>query len=204
LTTNSVPESHAHTHATALLEIDWIRLSSVDSTNSEARRLFDADKIHHLTCVTATTQTAGRGTQSRTWASPPGGLYFSLVYPGTGYPLSIETPYTRLAGKACQQALKTLYHLDVSIKGVNDLFVNNRKLGGILTESVISNGTVQLLIVGIGLNMVPLTDTLADERNTPISLQEAVSTPFTAESTAYTHLMKEIAHRLTVLITPKN
>ncbi len=159
--------------------INWITLKSVDSTNNEAKRQFEAGNINQLTCIVAKRQLAGKGTQGRQWASPEGGLYFSLVFPGTQFNLPIETPYTRLAGKACQSFLNAEFNLAIQLKGINDLVVEEnqqiKKLGGILTESIIRENIMQVLIVGIGINIHSVPTELNDHRNSPISLEDLIS-----------------------------
>ncbi len=121
---------------------------SIDSTNLECRRRIEAGEGRCL--VVAGTQTAGRGRNGKHFFSPPGtGLYMSLAFrPAQGAENAIGvTTYTavaatreiaRLTGRSCR------------IKWVNDLFLDGRKVCGILTEAV-----GDTLIVGVGVNLLP-------------------------------------------------
>jgi BirA family biotin operon repressor/biotin-[acetyl-CoA-carboxylase] ligase len=103
--------------------------------------------------VVAESQTAGRGRLDRDWSAPPrSGLTFSaLLRPA--FPRASWPWLALLAGVAVAAPLRELSGLDVSLKWPNDVMVDDRKLGGILTEVV---GTA--VVVGIGLN-VSLRDT---------------------------------------------
>lgn len=140
----------------------------LDSTNEEARRLLEKNEIQSFTIIRAESQTAGRGTHGRTWVSPKGaGLYFSIVHPfeegasenilpGTGAPL---TPlFTLAAGLACAQSLEELAGLKIGLKPINDLYVDGRKLGGILTESLVQDNRCRAVITGIGINLCEHAD----------------------------------------------
>ncbi|MCE3235958.1 MAG: biotin [acetyl-CoA carboxylase] synthetase [Vampirovibrio sp.] len=179
----------------AALSFDFLQYEQIDSTNEEAKRLLAAGAIKRLTLIRADSQTAGKGTQGRTWISPPGaGLYMTLVHPfhddveslGTDWLQPIGsiplTPlFTLAAGVACAQTIQDLTGLSIQLKPINDLYVEGRKLGGILTESLISQGQCKALITGIGINILtheavhPDAEEM-DRRNTfPTSLQDCIS-----------------------------
>ena len=137
---------------------------ALDSTNDEAKRLLHANALNGLTVIRAECQTAGRGTQGRVWASPQrAGLYFSIVHPfmlsarnedSNPLPDIPLTPvFTLAAGIACAETLETLTGQTIQLKPINDLMVEGRKLGGILTESLISENRCRALITGIGINV---------------------------------------------------
>ena len=148
---------------------------SLDSTNEEAKRLLAAGEITGPSYVLAKAQTAGRGTQGRTWVSPPGaGIYLTLIHPATQV-IPLTTAFTLAAGVACAEALEEELALAVQLKPVNDLYANGCKLGGILTESLVQEGRVRALITGIGLNLRHVERAFPEAeaaRCTPISLQE--------------------------------
>lgn len=149
----------------------------LDSTNNEAKRLIEAGKAENGSCVIARTQTGGRGTQGRTWISPEdAGVYFSLVHFPEDCPVPEENLWTMIAGIACCEALKGLYpKLPVRIKPINDLYIEDKKLGGILTEAVIHQGKLQSVITGIGINLFEVQRTIEDNRVEPTSLSSWVS-----------------------------
>ena len=92
-----------------------------------------AEGVEAGTAVVATEQTGGRGSRGRTWSSPPGGLWLSVLFrPPSG--AGIELSGLRI-GLAVADAIEALHAgLSVRIKWPNDLMVGDRKLGGILCE----------------------------------------------------------------------
>lgn len=131
-----------------------LAFDEIDSTNLEAKRQ-TADKELNRVLFVAGRQTAGRGRMGRTFVSPANsGIYFSLVYkPVAG----IKNPafLTAAAAVAVSRAIKSLYGEDCKIKWVNDVFLNGKKICGILTEGVTNfeTGTIDVAIVGIGINV---------------------------------------------------
>nr|MBA3570797.1 biotin--[acetyl-CoA-carboxylase] ligase [Pyrinomonadaceae bacterium] len=103
-------------------------------------------------CVVASEQTAGRGRLQRQWISPKGsGLYFSIVLRPrihqSSWPL-----ITLAAALAVHDALLETYFLKTDIKWPNDILSNNRKLCGILAETV-DTTEGRALVLGIGVNL---------------------------------------------------
>lgn len=132
-----------------------IRYGEVDSTNRIAKELLVKGAIHVPTVLVAECQSAGRGQHGRTFGSPPGGLYCSIVLTPD---LSLESlPLITLAtGVACQQLLSTIYTLETRIKWPNDIYLEGKKLAGILCETVIHPqpaASLATVIIGIGLNV---------------------------------------------------
>ncbi|NLZ76861.1 MAG: biotin--[acetyl-CoA-carboxylase] ligase, partial [Spirochaetales bacterium] len=106
------------------------------------------------TLLYANTQSGGRGRLGRSFFSPRGGVYFSLALP---LDLDIDSALliTSIAAVATAEALSEIAHVETSIKWVNDLYLGDKKLCGILTEGVISMETKTLAtaIIGIGINL---------------------------------------------------
>lgn len=105
-----------------------------------------------FTCVVASEQTAGRGRRDRQWHSSPGdGLYLSvLLLPMTSRRISLLSLMTSVA------VAETLIERNiggVDIKWPNDVLVNERKLCGILVESVGTGASAPRIIAGIGVNL---------------------------------------------------
>jgi BirA family biotin operon repressor/biotin-[acetyl-CoA-carboxylase] ligase len=127
--------------------------SSVGSTN-DVVRLMAADGAPDGLVVLADQQTAGRGRAGRNWHSPAGlGLWVSmLARPRPG----ASAPALPLAvGIAVASALDPFVAgTFVQIKWPNDLFVDGRKLGGILCEGVWEGGTLRHLVAGLGINLL--------------------------------------------------
>jgi biotin-(acetyl-CoA carboxylase) ligase len=164
----------------------YIELAELDSTNEEAKRLVQAEALRGPAIIRAHHQTAGRGTQGRTWHSPAGvGLYFSVVHPFASWvdvppALVPVTPlFTLAAGVACAESIRELTGLEIQLKPINDLYVQRQKLGGILVESLISQNQCQALITGIGLNVfehAAMVEACRQEGrgNQPISLEACI------------------------------
>lgn len=105
--------------------------------------------------VLAEEQTAGRGRQGRLWWSSPGGaLLLSLLLRPSLSP-SRAQPLTMIAGLAAAEAIEAICAVSVALKWPNDLYVQGRKVGGILVESRLSpdGHALDHAIVGIGINV---------------------------------------------------
>lgn len=125
-----------------------------DSTNNQAKRLINEGKNENL-LVCAGRQTAGRGRQGKSFYSPEGsGIYMSLVIHPDSSLQNAVTATTAAAVAVCR-AIEALTDITPQIKWVNDVYVNGRKICGILTEAVtdFESGTVSSVIIGIGVNI---------------------------------------------------
>lgn len=124
---------------------------TVTSTNDVAKKLCKENEECIL--VVADGQTNGRGRQGKSFFSPSGsGLYFSMVF-STDSPAFEFTGVTCAVAVACARAIEKLCSLNVKIKWVNDIYIENKKVCGILVQSVSENGIVKKLIVGVGINI---------------------------------------------------
>lgn len=148
---------------------------SIDSTNAEARRLIAAGRAEHKFVVIAREQSAGRGRGANTWVSPrDAGIYLSVVQTDVGQVIPELTHLTLAAGVACAEAIEKVLGLRVRLKAINDLFIGTRKLGGILTESIVEGDQLRAIITGVGINTHPAERALPAGSPTPISLTEAL------------------------------
>ena len=117
---------------------------TVDSTNTRAKETEDFS----FGIICARSQTAGRGRLGRSFYSPEGtGLYMSLILPITPKE-AFEFSLTAAAAVAGARAIERLCGISAGIKWVNDLYINDKKVAGILTEGQPNRG-----IVGIGINV---------------------------------------------------
>lgn len=131
-------------------------LPEIDSSNSELMRRARAGQ-HEPTLLVAERQTAGRGRMGRVWQSAPGdSLTFSLSLP------IAPVDWSGLS-LAVGLSLAENLHPEVGLKWPNDLWLQDRKLGGILVEAASMGGRSQV-VVGVGLNIRPRP---ADGLNTP-------------------------------------
>lgn len=125
-----------------------------DSTNNQAKRLISNCGSENL-LVCAGRQTAGRGRQGKSFYSPENtGIYMSLVIHPDSSLQNAVTATTAAAVAVCR-AIESLTNITPEIKWVNDVYVNGRKICGILTEAVtdFESGTVSSVIIGIGVNI---------------------------------------------------
>lgn len=152
------------------LGLPRLHLSSIDSTNERAKALARAGAPHG-TLVTATEQTAGRGRQGRAWTAPPGSaVLMSVLVRGLEERHAVLPLAAAVA--VCAAAERTA-SVECAIKWPNDVWVQGRKLAGILVEGRPQEGWAT---VGIGLNVTTAAEAFpAELRETATSL--ALSSP---------------------------
>ncbi|MFT3744416.1 MAG: biotin--[acetyl-CoA-carboxylase] ligase [Pyrinomonadaceae bacterium] len=132
------------------MNITILRFDSIESTNDEAARQARLGVDEGL-CVIAGQQTAGRGRHGRVWASEPGsGLYFSIVL-RPRFDVRFLPLITLMSGVAVHDTLKE-FGLKPDIKWVNDVLIQEKKISGILAETVETPKGLAV-IVGIGVNL---------------------------------------------------
>ncbi|MGP6139431.1 biotin--[acetyl-CoA-carboxylase] ligase [Jeotgalibaca sp. A127] len=149
---------------------------TIDSTNAEAKRRLN-DNPHEDILILAESQEKGRGRLGRTFYSPSrNGIYMSLTLHDLN-PQNDATLVTTAAAVAVCQAIEELTDLKPQIKWVNDIFIDGKKICGILTEGILSleTQTIQSIILGIGLNVL-------EDENLPAELQQIVGSLFKKES----------------------
>lgn len=175
-----------------------LRYDSLPSTNTEAARQAAAGAAEGL-CVVAREQTAGRGRRQRAWASPKdAGLYFSVVLrpriDAAAWPL-----LNFAAALAVRDALREACALDADIKWPNDLLAGNRKLCGILAETV-ETQRGRACVLGIGINLT--RDAYPPElRGLATSIEEETATRADREA-VLAALVRALARRYEQLHAP--
>ena len=117
----------------------------IASTNALAKEL----KHEPWLVVLAEKQSGGYGRKKDYWFSPKGGLYFSIILPKSAIE-DLQT-LTILAAFITAKAIKDNFKLEPFIKLPNDVYINRKKVAGILTETVVGKD-VRFSIMGIGLN----------------------------------------------------
>lgn len=167
--------------------------SSLDSTNAEAKRLVQKGLVSHSdssewSVIMSESQSAGRGRHGKEWISPAGNLYMSILIP-ICMPSFRATEMSYVSALALTDVLKEALSGDVPIclKWPNDVLLNNRKVAGILIESVGSTpeGVVEWLVIGIGVNVASAPDGILEydatclreydsKLRTPQQLKEAI------------------------------
>ena len=132
-----------------------LRFESVPSTNLEAAEHAVKGAAEGL-CIVAAEQTAGRGRLDREWVSPKGaGLYFSIVLRPT-FQQSDWPLLTLMAAVAVHDTLLVSCAVQTDIKWPNDVLVADRKLCGILAETVETKAG-RAVVLGIGINLTKLS-----------------------------------------------
>ena len=130
---------------------------TLPSTNDKLSELITEENVLPGTIVIADRQTAGRGQRGRVWESEPGGLYLSMAI-APDLPVINVHQLTIGIAWGIADCLRQ-QGLPIEIKWPNDLMLENRKLGGILTQTRIAGGKIQTAIVGVGINYInPVAD----------------------------------------------
>lgn len=127
---------------------DFIYFKQVSSTNDIAKQ---HDIGEHGLLVVGEQQASGKGRRGSNWFSPPGGIWMSAAL-HCDIDVSFA-PWLSL-GMAVEAAgvLRGMYGIDAKVKWPNDILVSDRKLAGILIESVIEGSVVTRMVAGIGIN----------------------------------------------------
>ena len=150
-----------------LKDIDLFVYDEIDSTNTEAKRRLYSSDVKDFTVIVSDMQKGGRGRTGKSFASPKGsGVYFSIIlHPKDFYDFSYFDLTTVKAAVAVAEGIKEATGKQAEIKWVNDLFINGRKICGILSEldADFESRSVKSVIVGIGINVnEPKDDSFKD------------------------------------------
>lgn len=152
-------------------------LDEVDSTNSEAERQLATGSTVPLV-ILARAQTHGRGRRGRPWHSPANGsLYSTFVFRPQLEPVRMQD-FTLWMGLNICELVANFCKIKPGLKWPNDLHIDGRKAGGMLTEARIDSDQIRDLVFGLGLNLngTP-ADWPRDLQRTATSLAAATGTP---------------------------
>ena len=128
-------------------KLETVKLNTVSSTSTYARENISSLSLPSL--ITADYQTNGRGRQGKSFYSPAdSGLYMTLAF-------EVQKPLPLITPAAAVAVCETLRYFGLSpvIKWANDVFVDDKKICGILIENTFSGAFVQSSVVGVGLNV---------------------------------------------------
>lgn len=128
---------------------------SLESTNKTAKEMAVAG-AEHGTVIISDCQTMGRGRYSRNFFSPSGGgLYMSIVLRPEELHFENPTSVTAFAAVSVCEAIESISKKTPKIKWVNDIFLDGKKVCGILTEAVtdFESGGLDWIVLGIGINV---------------------------------------------------
>ena len=126
--------------------VEWH--ATIGSTSDRLKQLARAG-VAEWTAVLAERQTGGRGREGRSWQSPPGGLYLSVLLRPSGAQSGL---LPLAAGVAVAEAVAGL-GVACQLKWPNDVLVSGRKLAGILAEASSGSAGVDWVVLGIGVNV---------------------------------------------------
>ncbi len=166
---------------------------SLQSTNKTAKQLA-LDFAKNGTVVIANEQTNGRGRMGRSFFSPPDtGIYMSIILrPNTT--VQNAALITTLASVAVCSAIEKVLNINTSIKWVNDILLNGKKICGILTEAAtdFESGNIDYVVLGIGINFC------TEKKMFPIEIINTAESLFDKKKSGYirNHLIAEIINEI--------
>jgi len=140
-----------------LKDIDIIVFDEIDSTNTEAKRMLASTDVKDFTLIVSNMQKGGRGRTGKSFSSPKdSGVYFTIIlHPKENFDISFFDLITVKAAVSVAEGIKNSTDKQAEIKWVNDLFIDGKKICGILSEldADFETKTVKSVIVGIGINV---------------------------------------------------
>lgn len=132
--------------------ITFHRHDILDSTSNELRRM--GREASHGTVVTCREQTAGRGQRGNSWEAEPGmNLTFSILLEPPELEATEQFWLSQAVAVAVAVVLNKVTGEEIMVKWPNDIYWNDRKLGGILIENSLSGTAIDRSIAGIGINV---------------------------------------------------
>ncbi len=130
-----------------MLNFEFCNFETISSTNDKAKE-FAGQGIYNLV-ITAKKQEGGKGRFGRKWNSELGGLYMTIILKEE-HPARIKY-LTLIASIAVAKSIKTISQLNARVKWPNDVLISDKKVCGILTETI--HGKENYALVGIGVNV---------------------------------------------------
>ncbi|MBY0244444.1 MAG: biotin--[acetyl-CoA-carboxylase] ligase [Sphingobacteriaceae bacterium] len=178
-----------------------IHLTEVDSTNSFLKNLIsNSEPLPEGSVIMADAQLAGRGQANNVWHAEPGkNLTFSILLKPTFLTVEQQFNLNIAVSVAIQNTLKKYKKEGFSIKWPNDIYYNDKKIGGILIENILHGNIYKSAIVGIGLNVnqVKFNTEVEDKASSicrilgeELDLQTLLGQIFTELEVAYLQLMQ--------------
>lgn len=132
----------------------FILLDSTDSTNNYAMRLIRNGLVQDGTAVFALDQKSGKGRVGRVWHSEPGSnLIMSVISDMNAVLLKDQFNLSMIAAITISRLIEIHSKLKVFVKWPNDIFINDKKAGGILIENIIYGQNWQWAVSGFGINI---------------------------------------------------
>lgn len=163
----------------------------IDSTSEEAKRRAKRGDLNPV-WIAARSQSAGKGRLGKSWESPEGNLFSTLLFPEPdGLKTASRIPFA--AALAVRDAcMRSVPELAAELKWPNDVRVRGRKMSGILTESGETNGALWIAL-GIGINVQTTPDGTGQETS---SLRKEGAPAGLTPEMVLTDLRAAISHRI--------
>lgn len=147
-----LPDEIGYNLNTKIFAKKIISFSSTTSTNDVAYKLAEQGQDEGA-LVVAEEQSRGRGRMERKWLSPPGvGIYASLILRPKITPIEAGK-ITLMGAVSIAKIIRKLYGITALIKWPNDVFIENEKICGILTEMNAEQDLIKFVILGMGVNV---------------------------------------------------
>ena len=148
--------------------ISW-ELSIFEEIGSTNDYLLENSKKNKICICLTESQTKGRGRNSKEWQSPKyENIYMSISF-STNQDLKFFSSFSLVTALSVQKAL-TKHKFDTKIKWPNDIYINSKKVGGILIETL-SKDKNNIVVVGIGLNVFMKSNSKIDREWTSLILE---------------------------------
>lgn len=172
-----------------------IQLEEIDSTNTYLQGIANKHDSHEGLVVVAKSQTVGKGQRGNAWQTEQGkNLTFSLLLKPN---IKIDEQFllSQLVALGIADLLKTITSSSVQIKWPNDIFLNGKKVAGILIENTLTSQLIGNCIVGIGLNVnqehfdnLPFATSLKKELKQTFDLDKLLTALLTCIEVRYLQL----------------
>lgn len=139
---------------------------SIDSTQSYANDIA-SDPKEDGTLIIAQKQTGGRGREGRKWASPEGGIWFSVIIQPK-LDVGITTLIPIASSLALRNTISKTLNIESELKWPNDVTINHKKVAGMIADIALESNKISNLVLGIGINFDVNSKTIeAKFRETP-------------------------------------
>ncbi len=133
------------------MNMEYIKYKKVSSTMDIAEEKI-RQGIYEDTVIIADEQTNGVGTRQRKFISPNNGIYFTII-PKRILKYQNSLISTLIAAVAVVKSIEETYSKRLNIKWINDIYMDDYKVGGILTRSIVDSNKNNQIYVGIGINI---------------------------------------------------
>lgn len=126
----------------------------IDSTNEYAWNYLSKNNPTEKTAIITSSQYAGRGQYDRKWHSTPGkNITLSVIMALNGFDLQKGFHLNIMVSISIIRAIRAITGIKASVKWPNDIYLNGKKLGGILIKNKVSGMSIEHTVIGIGLNV---------------------------------------------------